>query len=499
MHRVGIFLTILMITCAAVWAEPGANFSQLPADQQEKLREMTAPPPAPQRYGCYSIPMYFLMYNGFGYSGNADRGPDGRTYVKGEPGPDYGHWKLDRNRPEWQEAMLKNWAELGLNSTHLYLFPNASLTISPDYIQALKDFVRLSRQYRLKISVRIDPLGKGAWDVNPDNPQNKIDAYIDWVQRITAPLKGEVTYYILGDELHLYDPAKGEAPPQSWTTEGYLDYFKRISSAIKKGDPHAKVSMFSARNTGWSNVKQMLEHGYARYGDAVAMNYSDIPGLATFFDDARKSAPDLAFISNGVGYRSYHEDEPCYPAGAPSEYPSQRAHGQAIAKNMFTWWDLGAASAPYYINLRNWVMDGKVYPCWFGFMGFEDYVINQDKLTVKRYPGWYAYQTITHTFYNRDRFTKPSFDVSSSARLSMLRAYEHQLPEGNELLLMLWNDGGSQKTTIDLGSEAYRFAVRVDNFNYEKWSDVPYRMENHRVQIDLEVGAEPVILRLMKP
>jgi hypothetical protein len=63
---------------------------------------------------------------------------------------------------------------------------------------------------------------------------------------------------------------------------------------------------------------------------------------------------------------------------------------------------------------------------------------------------------------------------------------------------MLWNDGGDVKTTIDLGSTAYRFAVRVDNCNYEKWSDVAYRVEDGHTLMDVEVGSQPVILRLMK-
>jgi hypothetical protein len=165
---------------------------------------------------------------------------------------------------------------------------------------------------------------------------------------------------------------------------------------------------------------------------------------------------------------------------------------------MFSWWDLGASTAPYYVNLRNWVKDGKVYPNWYGFFGFEDYIIENDQLSVKRYPGWYALRTIAHTFYNRDQFRTPGFAVKSSADLTMFKAYEHKLAGGSELLLMLWNDSGNQKTTIDLGSTAYRFAVRVDNFDHEKWSDVPYRVEGGHTLIDLDVASQPVIIRLMR-
>jgi hypothetical protein len=132
-------------------------------------------------------------------------------------------------------------------------------------------------------------------------------------------------------------------------------------------------------------------------------------------------------------------------------------------------------------------------------MGFEKYIVKNDKLTVERDPGWYALQTITHTFYNRDQFTKPSFDVSSSEKLTMLRAYEHKVNGGSELLLMLWNDGKQpKKTTISISSDGYRYPVRIDNFKYEKWLDVPYSTDSGHVQIDLEVVSEPVILRLVK-
>ena len=57
--------------------------------------------------------------------------------LKGKPGIDWGSWKLDRNRPDWQEAMVRDWAELGLNSTHLNIYPvDGKLEIDPDWAKA---------------------------------------------------------------------------------------------------------------------------------------------------------------------------------------------------------------------------------------------------------------------------------------------------------------------------------------------------------------------------
>lgn len=482
-------------------AQMGPNFSDLPVDQQEKIRKMSATPSAQERYGPYSTPMYYLMYKGYEYDGTLDKGPTGRTYIKDQPGPDYGHWALDRNRPDWQEAMVRDWAELGLNNTHLNIYPlDDKLDLPAEYLKAIEDFANISEKYGLKVGVRLDPPGGYvAWDVNPDNPENHLKAYLQWTRTLAELLKGKTAYWVLGDELTLHEKGEKDLPEKAWTTQGYLDYFRQVSSVIKEADPRAKVSMFGAESGKWDVVLNLLKHGYAKYGDAVAINYYNYSDVPRFFDDARKLAPGLMFLSNGVGYCSNGLVEPRYPEGDPySKLPSEEAHGNTIAKNMFAWWDLGASTAPYYISLRNWVRDGKVYPNWYGFFGFEDYVIENDRLGVKRYPGWYAFQTITHTFYNRDQFKKPEFEVKSSAELTMLRAYEHALPGGGELLLMLWNDKGSLKTTIDVGSLAYRFAVRVDNFDYKKWSDLPYRVEDGRTLIDLEVGAEPVIVRLLK-
>jgi hypothetical protein len=480
----------------AARAEQGPAFSSLPQAEQEALRQQFAPPPLKERYGPYSTPMYYLMYEGYEYDGSLDKGPDGRTYVKDKPGPDYGYWKLDQNRPDWQEAMVKDWAELGLNNTHLNIYPvDGKLEITDAYRKAIEDFVRLSQQYGLKVGVRLDPPGGYvAWEVNPDNPDSVIDAYLKWVEQVATILKGNTAYYVLGDELTLHKPT-ADLPKEKWTPEKYLGYFKRVSQTIKNADPSAKVSMFAASSGEWFNVLYLLEHGYADYGDGVAINYYNYQDVPKFFADARKLAPKLEFYSSGVGYCSNGLAQPRYPEGDPySPVNSEEAHGNLIAKNMFAWWDLGASTAPYYISLRNWVKDGKVYPRWFGFFGFEDFVIDNDQLTVKRYPGWNAFQTITHTFYNREDFKKPDFDVKSSAPLTMFRAYQH----GGELLLMLWNDKGTVSTTVDIASGEYRYPVRIDNFDFNQWSDVPYELTDGGAKMQLEVTAEPTIIRLMK-
>ena len=492
---------VALVLAATLQASDEGSFSSLPRTDQYRLRSSAAPPPPAEREGPYSTPMYYLMYEGYAYEGGLDVGPAGRTYVRDRQGPDHGSWKLDRNRPDWQEAMVRDWAELGLNNTHLNIYPeDSSLEISVPLRQAVSDYVELSGRYGLKIGVRLDAPGEyEGWPINPDNPANVIDRYLEYVRQVASLLKGRTVYWVLGDEMTLHKAAPG-LDPRKWTPQKYLEYFKRVSTAIKSVDPAAKVSMFAASSGEWFNVLYLLEQGYARYGDAVAINYYNYADVPRFFDDARRLAPGLLFLSNGVGYVSLGTISSRYPEGdgyAPCK--TETEHAETIAKNMFAWWDLGAATAPYYICLRNWVVKGRVYPRWFGFFGFQDFVIDEnDQMTVKRYPGWYAFATIAHVFYNRRDFKAPGFKVTCSGEPTMFRAYEHSLPSGGELLVVAWNDKGSQAHVITLESTAYGCPVRVNLLNHHVWTDVPFEAENGRLTMKVQVGSAPVILRLFR-
>lgn len=502
-HHVAVVCFVICASASITRAETGRAFSSLPDTHQHKIREFTSPPPPHERYGCYSTPMYYLMYEGYEYRGDMDMRPADRVYVKNSDtfGPHHGTWKLDRNRPDWQEAMVRDWAELGLNSTHLNIYPeDERLELSDAYRAAIVDYVRLSKKYGLKVGVRLDALGGyEAWPMNPDNPENLIEPYLAWVRRIAGILRGQTAYYVLGDELTLHKSAP-DLSPRTWTPEKYLGYFKQVTTAIKDVDPDAKVSMFAASSGEWFNILYLLEKGYAEYGDGVAINYYNYQKVPEFFADAARLAPDLEFYSNGVGYTSCAKAQPRYPEGDPySALPDEIAHGKTVAKNMFAWWDLGASTAPYYVSLRNWVIRDRVYPRWFGFFGFQDFVIDEfDNMTVKHYPGWYAFQTVAHTFYNRDTFRKPSFEVASSEELSMFRAYEHDLDKGSELVMMMWNDKGQVETTITVATNEYLYPVRVSTFNCHEWSDMPYDITPGSLSMKVKVDPGPVIIRLVR-
>lgn len=490
-------IVIIMYTYAFTvsFAQSGQPFSSLSRMDQYRIRDRVAPPLPAERYGCYSVVNYFLCNEGYEYKGDW-------IYEPNLPPNNYGHWKLDRNHPEWQDVILTDWAQLGVNSTHLNIWPqNNSFEISPSYRKAIEDYVALSRKHGLKVGIRLDALGgTDGWPMNPSNPDNVIKPYLRWVKEIAAMLKGQAAYYILGDEMTIVK-TEHDTPAKDWTAEKYIEYFSQISAAIKNIDPKVKISMFAIGGGNWKYAEYLFEKGFSRYGDGVANNNNDFYQVAQFMQNARQKAPRLLFFSNGVGYASSLAIEPRYPIGKGyfgRFFPEDIEQGQFIAKTMFAWWDLDAANAPYYIPLRKWVIDGQVYPHWFGVYGFQDFTIDgYGNMSIQRHPGWYAFQTVAHTFYNRDQFVKPAFSMVSSAPISMFRSYLHPLTTGAELLMMLWNDDRAVNTTITIGSTEFKYPVRIATFNYHEWSDVPYEIQDGNVIIRLEVKSDPVIIRLV--
>ncbi len=497
-----VLLNVLLVAGALNCSAAPPRFDELDAATQQRIRQLCAPPALAERRGPYSTPMYYLMHQGYAYEGGWDEDPQARCYdqLKGTRGKHWGDWQLDRNRPDWQEAMVRNWAELGLNSTHLNVYPpDGQLVVDPQWAQALEDFLELSQRYGLAVGVRLDAIDETKlWTVHPHNLQSQRTAYLAWVTQVARLLKGRTAYYVLGDELTLKQP-NSDLPEQAWTPPMYLAYFTQVSDAIKRQDPQAKVSMFAASSGEWFNVKWLLEHGYGEVGDALAINHFDYHTVRSFFADRDRLAPNLSLLASGVGYVSNGAVNERYPEGDRYEpLPTEEAQAARIAQTMFTWWDLGAGAAPYYLSLRNWQLEGRLYPRWFGFLGFEDFVVTKDVLSVRRYPAWYAYQTITHTFYNRAELRQPEFNIEADAKLSTLRSFERPLDDGSELLLMLWNEGPPVRTKLTLATDEYRYPVQVSLKDYRSWKSLPSEIVSSQTTLSLDVTDEPQIIRLVR-
>jgi len=465
------------------YGEPlGPRFASLPAERQTALRRAAEPVPLPRRRAPYSTPMYYLMHKGRGFGRREERSP-----------------RLDRARPDWQEAMVRDWVELGLTSVHLYFYchprgPRVGVPHREEWLTVK----RLCEKYGLGIGARLDLPHVGrtpGWGVHPLNPDRDLDAYLNWVREVATMLKGSARYYVISDELNF-----GRVPPDKggWTAELYMQVWPAVAAAILSVDPAPRVSMFGASGSSWGDVRSMLAiDEYRRTAQAVAINlphYRAVPFCAAHL---KRAAPDVQLLSNGVGYISSGEVTVRNPARDKYRRYSDYEQACVIAKAMFTWWEVDAGVAPYYITLRHWVIRGKTYPRWYGFFGIEDYVVgDDDRLTVKRYPAWYAFQTIAHTFHDRPSFRTADFPVTPSAGVSKLSAF---VRGDDELVLIIWQDFRKTGFT-DLRIESTRFkhAVRVNLFDRSDWADVPYTIGRDGLVTlrDVRVSFEPAVIRL---
>jgi hypothetical protein len=476
------------------------GFSQLPVKQQHEILLKVAPPAITERDNPYSTPMYYLFCKGY---------QDGVGAMVGK-----GNLVLDRNRPDWQEELIKDWVDLGLTSTHFLTYPSQWKKTST--IEAIEDYFRISEKYGMKIGIRLGGdksfggLEASGWDLHPNNPNNRIDEYIKWARHVAAKGKDRVNYYVLGDELNLGgweaptgDAGKTEghrvADDKKWTPEIYMRVFPKLAGAIKMIDPDVKVSMFGMGGLDWDYIDGLFKLGYAKYADGVAANIGNKSAeeIQYFVKKVTKVAPDFKFYSNGVGYVRAKNTN-FYPTNTTGKYDDE-AQGIEVAKIMFRGFDAGWESTPYYIVVRQWQLaDGSFAPHWYGLMGFMDLKLDvYDNLTFKHYPAWYSFQTIAHIFYSQSKTMLAPFEIKLNKPLDFSRIY---VRNDYECLLVLWNNEEKEESvSITLPTQKYIFPVKISLFNYRELSDVTYRLEgkNDLVIPDVRVGRVPVIIRLV--
>lgn len=477
------------------------GLSELPIDRQRQIEQRIEPPPLAERDAPYSTPMYYLMHKGY-YDGINKQ------------------ILLDRNRPDWQEALIRDWAELGLTSTLAITTPkewdDASIT------QAFRDYFRLSKQYGLDVGMRLagdetlDGIEASGWGIHPRNPENRLDDYAKWAGNVAENGRGIIAYYIVGDEVNNqgWETSDGQGrsvrhdidDDKRWTPKDYMVAFSRIAKEIRNSDPEAKVCMFGMVGIDLSYVDALIDLGYAEVGDGVAANFDfgrySSPQVRDFVEHVRSRAPDFKFYSNGVGYVAAR-DTNFNPVnlGRTTLY-SDKDQANMIAKVMIQVYLADWDVAPYYIILRQWLLpDGTAAPHWYGFFGVQDLQINEyDHVNVVRHAGWYAMQTIAHVFYDRDRTPDASFEVKTEKEVDNVRA---MIRNDYECLVVLWTGDGAPEVTTDIhvDSDEFAYPVRVPLLNYRAVTDLPYDIDAdgglviHGVEIKAN---EPVIIRLVK-
>lgn len=477
------------------------GLSELPINRQRQIEQRIEPPPLAERDAPYSTPMYYLMHKGY-YDGINKQ------------------ILLDRNRPDWQEALIKDWAELGLTSTLAITTPkewdDASIT------QAFRDYFRLSKQYGLDVGMRLagdetlDGIEASGWGIHPRNPENQLDEYAKWAGHVAEYGRGVISYYIVGDEVNNqgWETSDGQGSSvrhhvddnQRWTPEDYFVAFSRIAKEIRNSDPEAKVCMFGQSGIDLSYIDALIDLGYAEVGDGVVANPSlkrfSHGKVDEFVSHVRRKAPNFKFYSNGVGYVSAR-DTNFNPVnlGRRTLY-SDKDQANMIAQVMIQLFIADWDVAPYYIALRQWLLpDGTAAPHWYGFFGIQDLQINEyDHVNVVRHAGWYAMQTIAHVFYDRGRTPDASFEVNTEEEVDYVRA---MIRNDYECLVVLWNYDGAPEVTTDihLDTDDFTYPVLVSLLNYRKVTDLTYDID---ADGGLEIDGvtikenEPVIIRLVR-
>lgn len=477
------------------------GFSELPVERRREIERQIEPPPLAERDAPYSTPMYYLMRKGY-YDG-----------INNEI-------LLDRNRPDWQEVLIRDWAELGLTSTLACTSPKE--WDDPDTAQAYRDYFRLSKQYGMDVGMRLSGdetlvgIEAEGWGIHPRNPENRLEEYAKWAGRVAKNGRGAIEYYILGDEVNGqgWEASDGKggtvrkhtADEQRWTPEDYMVAFTKIAEEIRKNDPDAKVCMFGMNGIDLPYVDKLIELGYTEVGDGVAANVDfgrhSRGEIEKFVSHVRAKAPNFKFYSNGVGYIAArdtnfnpinHGYEPLY-----NDIDQANCIARGMIQGYLADWDV----APYYITLRQWLLpDGKAAPHWYGFFGIQDLKVDEhDHINVVRHPGWYALQTVAHVFYDRDRTPDASIEIGPVEKVDYSRA---MIRNDYECLLALWNNGDSPETTTDirLDSNNYTYPVQVPILNYRLATDLPYKIDSDGglviQNVKLKPG-EPVIIRLVK-
>jgi hypothetical protein len=482
----------------------GIPYSFLKPDIKRAIERRVEPLPLCERDNPFSTPMYHLLSKGF---------TDG---LRGLP-PGQEQLRLTRNRPDWQEEVMKDWADLGLTSTLFHT--NPTQWDDPHSLQQIRDYFQLSKKYGLSVAIRLGGdarlsglEARGGWDLHPNNTRNQLDTYLAWVKRVALEGRGTVQYYIVGDELNVtYSQVSGRfvvdmPDDKRWSPESYMKVFAKISAAIKSVDPEAKVSSMGLAGLDWDYVESLFTDDFAKHGDAIAVNMvrpQPYDAIADFARRVRAEMPSLRIYSNGVGYVGSKSAIPNPPNPSYAVYDDDD-QAWRVARQMIELFDIGWDGAPYYLTLRQWVLpDGTVAPRWYGIFGLADWVVSKsDNLTIKRYPAWYAYQTVSHIFYSRALTLPAPFTVKTSPdAVDFLRVY---LRNDYELLIVLWNEDSllrpaTREVSIELPTQKYILPVQVSLTNYRSVTDVRYRLEggNRLIIENVTVGREPVILRLV--
>jgi hypothetical protein len=329
------------------------------------------------------------------------------------------------------------------------------------------------------------------------DPSGSVGNYAAFLRRLAGRYRGKIDHYVVGDEEN-----KSFEWGWSGTAEDYLHkVFIPLSRAIKEADPAAKVSatsVSSAPATDW--VMELIRLGLPKYGDGVAGNlgYREIESLTEFQEmmrRVRRAWPEARFYANGAGYVDHRGLDDLNQAAI-------------VAQSMFTLWDIGWDSAPYYTYTFSWTADTRQN---FGLMAPAD----GDK-PAQFSAAWKAYQTIAQTFYSRKDLAQPDFQIElvQAERIRASDGFELTIAppdpiqrafirQGGQLLIYLayrnFSEPREGKWNVILHTTAWGGPRLIPLDDYTKRVDVAHRRENGGLVIEnVKIGLRPTILTLRR-
>ncbi len=350
-----------------------------------------------------------------------------------------------------------------------------------NYLTRIDLFVDLCNEMGIRPAIRLGDIDRqtGLW--HPGDPSGDVAPFADWVGRFAERYRGRVDHYIVGDELN-------RGYPSGWTGSAQ-DYMEQllipVAKAIRAADPGAAIASCgtsSSPATEWN--LELIELGLPDYADGIACNLwhgmlEDRGAVEELMRETRAVWPEARFYSNGVGY-------------AEREGLNDPDQAARVAQTMFKLWDMGWDSAAYYLYTFSITADTNQD---FGLIGFGS-GDQPDQVT----DAWRAYQTIAHTFYNRDQVTEPAFEISlepaqaveaedgTVIRLAPPVVSKRAYIRGDELLIYLAYTNTRQPASGDwdvtIHSDAWGSPQRIP------WND--YR---GRVGLESEQGQSGLVVR----
>lgn len=369
--------------------------------------------------------------------------------------------------------------------------------IGEDYYRALDLYVHVSRELGLKPALRLGSFREwgGLW--HPADPSGSVERYAEWVRKIAERYRGQVDHYMIGDEENQAFAKTG----YDGSARAYFDrMFVPLAKAIRLGDPQVKIStcgVSSAPNTAW--LLELIKLGLPRYGDGVACNLwhgvvEDTWQVEQFMAAVRKVWPKALFYSNGVGYVINNGEHDRHQAGI-------------VAQTMFTLWDVGWDSAPYYLYGSSITADTKKNYGLIDLGAGEGHYVYSD--------AWKAYRTIASTFYDRDRLKACPFAIRYSAAQPLtaedgtkinlappdviMRAF---VREDRQLLIYLayrpmFPREGVLRVEID--SDQWAQPERISLMDYQEHAPLKHHVEKRKLVLDeVPVGVEPAIITVRR-